>query len=393
MSAINSKIVRGVNLGGWLLMEGYILHGRNIGESTWKQSFRDVCGEQELTELEKRYRDNFIREDDFRNIAAMGATAVRLPFNAKLVEKEPFCYSEEGLRYLDQALDWGARHGVGVILDLHAAPGAQNHDWHSDSIGGRALFWEKAECIERTYGIWETIAERFKDKEALVGYDLLNEPVLDKKKLPILRDFYRTAIRRIRKHDPRHPLYVEGNNWAQDIDFLAEVLDDNVAVSIHAYQPISYTFNLTPLQSYPGDIEGARWDRDTLRRSLERYADFGRTHRVKIFVGEFGVNWRGGFFGEERWLDDMLTVYDEFGFDYTYWTYKAVANAVFPDGIYQYIPNNKYVRRDGPIYGFENYRDYWSEEKDGLAEFWRTESYTPNRKIIGTLQKHFVQYN
>ena len=32
---------------------------------------------------------------------------------------------EGGYKYLDLAMTWGARHGIGVLLDLHAAPGSQ----------------------------------------------------------------------------------------------------------------------------------------------------------------------------------------------------------------------------------------------------------------------------
>ncbi len=28
--------------------------------------------------------------------------------------------------YIDLAMTWGAKHGVGVLLDLQAAPGSQN---------------------------------------------------------------------------------------------------------------------------------------------------------------------------------------------------------------------------------------------------------------------------
>jgi hypothetical protein len=84
-----------------------------------------------------------------------------------------------------------------------------------------------------------------------------------------------------------------------------------------------------------------------------------------------------------------MKAYDKAGFDYTYWTYKAVAGATFPDGIYQYLGNNAYVRREGPVYGFENYIKLWKTEKNKIVDFWRTANYTPNRQIISVLKKHF----
>ena len=34
-------------------------------------------------------------------------------------------FVENGFHYLDKAFAWGAKYGIGVLLDLHAAPGSQ----------------------------------------------------------------------------------------------------------------------------------------------------------------------------------------------------------------------------------------------------------------------------
>jgi aryl-phospho-beta-D-glucosidase BglC (GH1 family) len=382
--------IKGVNLGGWLLMEGYILHGRNVSESFVKKNFEKKQGKKALREFEHLFRETFITEQDFKNLADMGATAVRLPFNHRLIERKPFRYQDEGFGYLQKALQWGEKHRIGIILDLHAAPGAQNCDWHSDS-GGEALLWTSERFRKRTYALWEAVADRVKGSPALIGYDLLNEPVLDPGAVDQLKNFYREAVRRLRAVDPTHTLFLEGNAWAQQINFLGDLLDDKVTISIHTYHPLPFVFNFTPRYHFPGTIENDYWDPAKIRASLEPYHEFARKHGIRIFVGEFGVNWRGGYFGETQWLESMLSAYDEFGFDYTYWTYKAVANSVFPDGLYQYLPDNAYVRREGPTYGWENYEDLWDREKDGIVSFWKTEQYTPNTALIEKLREHFTK--
>lgn len=379
---------KGVNLGCWLLMEGYILGGRNIPEHAFKAAFADSNGPRALRDFERAFRATFITENDFANIAAMGATAIRLPFNARLVEPRPHVFADDGLRWLLTTLDAAHRHGLKVILDLHAAPGAQNHDWHSDSAG-TALLWEDERCRERTVALWEYIADAVKAHPALHGYDVLNEPVVGRPRLPRLRSFYRTLVRRIKQIDPIHTIYLEGNIWSQQIDFLADLLDDGVAVSVHAYQPLSYTFNLTPRQRYPGSVDNEHWRRSKISAWLKPYADFSRKHTVEIYVGEFGINWRGGLYGEMQWLDDIMSEFDSHGFGYAYWTYKAVANSVFPDGIYQLVPNNPYVRREGPVYGWETYAAGWKKDRRAIIDTWKTERYTPLQDVITVLRKHF----
>jgi hypothetical protein len=66
-----------------------------------------------------------------------------------------------------------------------------------------------------------------------------------------------------------------------------------------------------------------------------------------------------------------------------------VANSCFPDGLYQFIPNNKYINRPGPVYGWENYLDAWGKEQKDIVSLWRTEGFTPNAALIATLKSDF----
>lgn len=381
--------LKGVNLGGWLLMEGYILHSRNIAEHKFKKSFKKVNESQALLEFERLFRENFIQKEDFKRIASFGAKIIRLPFNARLIEEKPFSYNTKNFIYLDRAFQWAKDCSLKIILDLHAACGAQNCDWHSDSAGA-ALLWEKDSYRQRTYKLWEVIAERYRQDPSLYAYDILNEPVLGNKNIGILKEFYKNCIRHIRCIDKRTIIYLEGALWAQEINFLEPLLDDNIGVSIHAYQPLNFVFNFSPFQKYPGKIDGALWNKKRLFEHLKPYHEFALKNKVRMFAGEFGINWRGGYYGETAWLNDMLDIFDDFGFDYTYWTYKAIANNVFPDGIYQYIPNNKFIQREGPLYGWETYIPLWKKNKNDIVKFWDTKNYTLNKPLNQILKKHFA---
>lgn len=366
-------------------MEGYILGGRNIPESIFKQNFRKTNGSAALCEFERLFRDNFINEEDFKNISQMGANCIRLPFNYRLITKKN---SSSGLIYLKKAFGFAHQYGLGIILDLHAAPGAQNCDWHSDSTG-EAMFWEKEKFRKETLNLWDRLVSEFKDEPALIGFDLINEPVLREKPVSLLAKFYKEAVKRIKAIDKKHTIFLEGSLWAQRIDFLKDLIEENISISIHTYQPLDFTFNFSPLCKFPGKINNELWDREKMRKYLEPYFLFSENNRVPIFVGEFGINWRGGFWGELNWLQDILETFEEFGFGYTYWTYKAVSGYVFPDGLYQYIQNSKYVTRESPICGWENYITYWEKEKNKIADFWQTKNFIPNNAIISKLEEFF----
>ncbi len=382
--------VKGINLGGWLLMEGYILGGPNIAESRIKKEFKKMHGDTGLRDFEKKYYANFIQKEDFQKIAKTGAKQIRLPFNSKLIEKKPYSYSEKGLKIVKQALDWAQEVNLKVILDLHAAPGSQNCDWHGDSEG-IAKFWQKKHYRTRAVKIWQYLSDKFKNHPGLYGYDLLNEPVTDKKNIKLIKNYYQEAIDAIRESDKKNIIFLEGNCWAQEIDFLKDLISEKIDISIHAYQPLFYVYDFSRYLIYPGKIENAYWNKSTIYKHLRPYAEFSRKNKVNIMVGEFGINWRGGFWGEKTYLDDLLSVFDDYGFGYTYWTYKAVATPVFPNGLFQFTDNNNYVKREGPLCGWQNYKFYWNKEKEKIKNFWKTKNFKPNKELLAVLKNHFLR--
>ena len=129
----NNKPVRlrGVNLGGWLMMEAYILYAPNYAEQKFKKRFSAALGPKALKSFEQEFRGHFIRESDIKNIAQIGFNCIRVPFNCRLIETKPYRYDLKGAAFLDRIVKWAKKYKIWVILDLHAAPGAQRAASHS----------------------------------------------------------------------------------------------------------------------------------------------------------------------------------------------------------------------------------------------------------------------
>ncbi len=379
----NPVALKGVNLGGWLMMEAYILHAPNFPEQKFKKEFSATLGQKALSVFERKFRENFIQEKDIKNIANQGFNCIRIPFNYRLIEKTPYRYDTKGVSYLDQVIRWAKKYKIWVILDLHAAQGAQNHDWHGDSMG-KAELWTKELNQDRALALWEFVADRYKNEEYVAGYDLLNEAVLGNTKL--LNRFYKKLIKRIRGVDQNHILFIEGNKWATDLDCLDDYDDNNYALSIHSYEPLEFAFNFIPRLSYPLKSSKGRWDKNVMRKNLLRYKKISQKRSVPIFAGEFGVNARQGHFGEDRWLADILKCFNDFGFHWTYWTYKAVKNSAFPDGIYSYGDNPPWVNRVGPLTGWDTYKQHWPKQQKAMARSWRTDQFQVNKEILKVLK-------
>ncbi len=371
----NPVYLRGVSFGGWLMMESYFLGGPNLPQSIFEKEFVQLRGKKALNELFMKFRSNFITEFDFKQVASWGMNCIRLPFDYKIAD------NDRDIAYLDQAIAWARKYNVYLILDLHATYGAQNCEWHAGSSNGKAELWTKESNRKKTYALWKKLADRYKDETIIAGYDILNESVLENTAL--LNEFYRECIKAIRRVDKHHILFIEGTFWAQQIDVLDDFADDNWAYSIHYYEPMEFAYNLIPFLRYPLPAFGA----DEIRRRMEGYFRYTQKKKRPVYVGEFGINYRQGFYNEHIYLRDMLQSFKEFGFHWSYWTYKAVKHHMFPDGVYSYFPNSPWVYRQGPKTGWYSWGKVWSERKDEMVCSWRTKAFDLNTHVVDQLKK------
>jgi aryl-phospho-beta-D-glucosidase BglC (GH1 family) len=378
LNSTNKEVIlKGINLGGWLMMEGYILGGRNIPEQEFKKNFLKNYGKETLEEFERLFYGNFIQENDFKIIKNLGFNSVRIPFNYRIVE------NEDKFKYLKEAIRFCKKYKLWAVLDMHSAPGSQNQDWHSDSTG-KALLWKEKRYQRRFLSLWEKLSFIFKDEEAIAGYDILNEPVCED--LNILLKVYKNVVKTIRKIDKNHIIFLEGNCWAQEIEFLGKPWEQNLVYSIHFYAPLEFTFGFVPNLKYPGKMFKRFWSKDTLKELLFKYYKIKRKYSVPIFVGEFGQNSRCPFCHKEfSWTKDLLAIFKEFGFSWCWWTYKAVAGKIFPDGLFQYCDNPLWVNRPANTFGWETYYKLWRKYKREIVNSWLTEKFIPHSHLIGIL--------
>ena len=252
--------LRGFGIGCWLLPEGYMWGIRKI-DRPWQfeNAIIDLAGEEDAAEFWRLYHHNFMTESDVKSMKMWGVNSIRIALLASLLQpregqpdEPPYVYSEYGFGLLDSLVGWCEKHEMGIIWDMHGAPGAQNAENISDSDGEARLWTEKEKYWPRCIDLWYKIAERYRNNECIIGYDLLNEPLL--RRYPhiseeLLRELYIELTDTIRAIDTLGIIFVEGDDWAQNFKMLEPLdWDPHLAIAFHSYPP---TANLKGLE---------RWD-------------------------------------------------------------------------------------------------------------------------------------
>lgn len=219
-----------------------------------------------------------------------------------LYDEQSESFLEDGFATIDSLLAWSKSNNLGVILDMHAAPGAQSDGPIADSDGTARLWTEPVPYQDMLVEIWAEIARRYAEEPWLIGYDLINEPVTPSSIAnpgQTLRTLYVRIADAIRQVDPNHILFIEGNYFATTFDFLMPPFDNNMVYTFHKYwnPPDLGTINY---------LLGIRSDNNT-----------------PLWLGETGEN-------SNVWYHDTTRLAEENDIPWNFWTHKKIRTTTSP---------------------------------------------------------------
>jgi glucan 1,3-beta-glucosidase len=303
-----SSKIRGVNLGGWLVLESWMVpdvYGNTNAPDEY--TLCQTLGDKAADRL-NHHRETFITAEDFRWIANCGLNAVRLPVGYWALEA-PKPYVESSA-FIDFALDQAQKNNLKVLLDLHGAPGSQNGWDHSGRSG--AIDWPKdPQNIRETLRVLESFAQKYGSHPALYGIELLNEP-RDVVPLEILQQFYQDAYTRLRKHlNPNvavvfHDAFraLAWKNFMQEPAFSNVILDthlyqcfDEAARSRTTQQQIEFAINrkatLDQMQSEELPTIVGEWSLGLPGQSMRGLSPFQASAAIRAYAGAQLLSYEG----------------------------------------------------------------------------------------------------
>jgi hypothetical protein len=258
----NTVTLRGFGLGGWLMMEGYMWKISGGSTATnfdcpykMEASVVDLMGGDTASahQFWKLYRANYTTEKDFCSMKAWGCNSVRISFNwANLMVRNgqpatpPYIYDDEGWALFDQIVAWCTKYQLWLIWDMHGAPGGQSGDNIADADGTARLWTEPTVYQPRAIDLWMHIVRRYANNDWVVGYNLLNEPLLQKYgiAMDVYKNFCVKLTDSIRTVDNAGLLFIDGDRYAQVFTGLTPPWDPKIVYSFHCYPPCCSYFGI-----------------------------------------------------------------------------------------------------------------------------------------------------
>jgi endoglucanase len=319
--------IKGINLGNWLAPEGYMFKFE-VAKAPRQifAAFDRLLGPERARSFWKQFRDSYVTEADIRFIKSAGFNTVRIPLHYRLLMTDDGAIEGEGWALLDRVLGWVREAGLLAILDLHAAPGGQTGINHDDGPGYPLMFYVPRDRA-LTVRLWRAIALRYSGNRAILGYDLLNEPIApyhDTATLnPRLEPFYKEVTAAIREVDPGRIVILAGGQWSSSFDMLGPPFTDNLAYTYHLF-----------------------WA-STKRDSIQRHLNFANLYDVPLFLGETGEL-------TDEWNERFRKLNETHGIGWAFWTYKnldtpsTVVSIPRPEGWSEIVAFADGKRRDRP---------------------------------------------
>lgn len=300
-------------------------------------------------------------EDSYRELSELGFNSVRFYLNYGLFEDDsnPYEYKEAGFEWLKHNINWAKKYGIRLILNMHYPQGG----YQSGGKGG--ALWTDEENQKRLTALWTEIARRYADEPAIIGYGLVNEPVVAIKTneedcLNQWQELAQTITDSIRTVDTNHLIFMEcmcatlnmdtGNtNWStfnNDQNFML-IDDKNVVYEFHNYYPHSFTHQdldwagtAGKTCTYPDDSKS--YNKVNLEYNVNNYVRFSVKYNVPIYCGEFGAGFpafeenRGG----DVWVSDTIDLFVKYNVGFNYHDYHEYSFGLYRSSSIS-LPDNR----------------------------------------------------
>ena len=265
-------------------------------------------------------------EPDFEWIAELGFNFVRLPLDYRMwIENNDWTkFHEPTLKEIDEAVEWGGKHGVHVCLNFHRAPGyTVARPPEAKSV------WSDDEALRVCTLHWVTFAKRYAGiPNRRVSFNLFNEPArLEPERY---RRVVSHLVEAIRQQDQNRLIICDGREWGNVPP--TELLHLGVAAATRGYVPMRMTHcqaswvdgaDKWPEPVWPLEEGDSLWNKEMLHKRMIAPWKKLEAQGIGVMVGEFGTFNRTPHKVTLAWLRDNLDLWKQAGWGWALWNFNG----------------------------------------------------------------------
>ena len=206
--------------------------------------------------------------------------------------------------YLDrveEVITWGLDEGLVVILDVHGAKLKEEFLDTFDQAYAPALYTypdsaKRAADNDKFRAIWAQIADRLKDYDYNLVFEVVNEPYfrLSESEMNVLNTDVIDIVRNSGGNNTYRNIIITGggkNSWEAPMQITASILsgDSYLIPTFHYYLPFKFT---SSSRDNVNDVEtwGSAADKNTVDNHFEQVQTWAQNNSVPILLGEFGAD-------------------------------------------------------------------------------------------------------
>jgi hypothetical protein len=373
--------LRGMGIGNWMIQEPYMMDASSVvtNQQHLKARITSLVGSNNCVAFYSSWLTNYFTAADVQLMAQSGFNSIRLPLHYNLftlpVEQEAIpgqnTWLTTGFSLVDNLLSWCETNHIYLILDMHACPGAQGHDVAiSDYNAALPSLWESSTNRAKLVALWTQLAARYRNREWIGGYDLINEPnwtfenranvngCSDTTNAP-LRQLLMDITSAIRVVDTNHILFLSGNCWENNYSGILPAWDANSVIGFHKY-----------------------WN-DPTAASMQGMVDLRDTYNLPLWLGESGENMN-------EWFRDTVHACDQLNIGWAWWPWKKIGTTA----------GTTFITKPS---GYQTILDYWGGSGSqpttnaamtgllALAQATRLENCSVRRDVIDALLRPYPQ--
>ena len=283
---------------------------------------------------------NHIEDEWFQKAKDAGFQSIRMPvrWNQTALHEPPYTLQPERVEGVKRHIKIANGLGMPVIINQH----------HFNE-----LYADPEKYMPAFYGIWENIAEEFKDfdNDSLI-FEVLNES--REKSDPYLAQMTDSAIKIIRKTNPGRTIMIDPGNWGkfEKMDAFADIKDSNIIIDGHYYEPYNYSH-----QGHNTECEKrVLWKSNDQEATLKIVSDLkgyitmakkyfpgkNGTH-IPLNIGEFGASSRCEAYGQDDanralYIKAIVQVANQLGYSWHIWGFTGVGFDIYDKSTDEWYP-------------------------------------------------------